>query len=256
MGSARRGAPAGEYRPAHDKRSRLRPIEELVAEGYRMMARAEHDRSMSPLGRAALFRDGLLISFLGTDPLRRRNLALKIGLHLIERGDQFVLKIDGEEMKNRRPYEAVITPRLSRAIRRYLQRHRPVLPNARGRWHAPAADALWISRDGSPCTEQTFENIIRKRTGTGDRKPLSPHIFRSCAATTVAIAAPDLVNVIPAILSHASPRTNEQYYNLAGGLEASRAHRCVLEALESELAASRPDVVRNTTKPRPTKSSR
>ena len=27
-----------------------------------------------------------------------------------------------------------------------------------------AGDALWISRDGSPCTEQTFANIIRKRT--------------------------------------------------------------------------------------------
>lgn len=45
--------------PARDKRSRLRPIEELVAEGYQMMARAENDTSMSTLGRAALFRDGL-----------------------------------------------------------------------------------------------------------------------------------------------------------------------------------------------------
>jgi integrase len=231
--------------PARDKRSRLRPIEGLAAQGYQMMARAENDTLMSTLGRAALFRDGLFLSFLGSHPLRRGNVAgMRIGVHIVEHGDQFVLKIAAPDMKNRRPYEAVTSARLSQAIKRYLEHHRRVLLTAKGRWHVPAADAFWISRDGSPCSEQTFENIFRKRTGSRDRKPLSPHLVRSCAATSVAIAAPHLVYVIPGVLGHASPRTNEQYYNLAGSLEASRAHSSVLEELEREL-------VRSTEEPEP-----
>jgi hypothetical protein len=120
-----------------------------------------------------------------------------------------------------------------------LLHHRPVLLRARGRWHAPTDDALWISKDGSPCSEKTFANIIRKHTSGPDRLALSPHLFRSCAATSVAVAAPGSVDIIPAILGHGSPRTGERYYNLASSLEASRAHSRMLQSLRRELARGR-----------------
>src|SRR6266852_4639788 len=173
----------------HDKRARLRPIEELVADGFQLMREAERDGTLSELGRAACYRDG----------------------------------------------EAVATRQLSRALTRYIRDYRPVLLAAKGRWRAPAGDGLWISRDGSPCSEETFANIIRKRTAGAGRPPMSPHMFRSAAATSVAVSAPGSVDIIPAVLGHGSPRTAERYYNLAGSLEASRAHSTMLDALQRDL---------------------
>jgi integrase/recombinase XerD len=94
---------------------------------------------------------------------------------------------------------------------------------------------LWVSRDGSPCSEQTFRNIVRKRLVGPNGQPISPHLFRSMAATSVSIEAPESVDLIPAILTHRSHRTGEQYNNLATSLEASRAFSSVLDATQKDL---------------------
>src|SRR5712692_7048595 len=194
------------------------------------------DGTLSELGRAACYRDGLIMAFLGSHPMRLRNLvSLRIGRHVVVEGDQVVLKLAAPETKGYRDYEAVATRQLSRALTRYIRDYRPVLLAAKGRWRAPAGDGLWISRDGSPCSEETFANIIRKRTAGAGRPPMSPHMFRSAAATSVAVSAPGSVDIIPAVLGHGSPRTAERYYNLAGSLEASRAHSTMLDALQRDL---------------------
>lgn len=121
--------------PAHDKRARLRPIADLVAQGFRMLDEADRGQGYSDLGRAAHYRDGLVLAFLGSHPLRLRNLAsLRIGHHLIREGEQFLLKLVAAETKGRQAYEAAIAPRLSMAIRHYFEHYRPVLLQARGRW--------------------------------------------------------------------------------------------------------------------------
>ena len=78
--------------PARDKRGRLPRIVDVIAQGYRMMDEAEDTAgTLSELGRAALYRDGLLLVFLAYHPLRLRNLAsLRIGQHLLvqERSDR------------------------------------------------------------------------------------------------------------------------------------------------------------------------
>ncbi len=237
--------------PARDKRPRLRPIGDLVAQGFRMMEETDRQNELSGLGRAALYRDALLIAFLGFHPLRLRNLAsLRIGHELLEEGGAYTLKLAASETKGHQPYEAVLGARLSLALKKYLRHHRPVLLRAKGRWHVPATDELWISRDGSPCREQTFVNIIRKHTRGPDGRPLSPHLFRTCAATSVAVEAPGSVGIIPAVLGHGSPKTGERYYNLAGSLEASRAHAAVLEALRRDLGHGLRDLDQRNERPR------
>ena len=94
-----------------------------------------------------------------------------------------------------------------------------------------AGDALWTSRDGSPCTEQTFANIIRKRTREAGRPALSPHLFRSRAARSIAVDAPGDVEIIPAVLGDGSPKTAEKHYNLAGSREAARDHGRLIDDL-------------------------
>jgi integrase/recombinase XerD len=225
--------------PARDKRGRLPPITEVIEQGNRMMERAEEPGALSELGRAALYRDGLLIAFLAYHPLRLRNVSsLRIGHDLIVQDDRFVVQIDASETKTRQRIHQELSPNLSSAMKRYIDRYRPVLLEARGRWHAPAADELWISRDGSPCRAETFRNIIRKHTAGPNGCPLSPHLFRSMAATSVAIEAPDAVELIPAILAHRAYRTSEEYYNLAGSLDASRNFSGALDDIRKDLEAA------------------
>jgi integrase len=224
--------------PAWDKRGRLLPIADVIAQGYRMMEEAEQTARLLELGRAALYRDGLLLVFLAYHPLRLRNLcSLRIGHHLVAEDERLVLKVDASETKARQPIEQEVSPRLSCAVRHYIDRHRPVLLRARGRWHKPATDELWISRDGSPCSAETFQNIVAKHLAGPDGRPLSPHLFRSMAATSVAIEAPGSVKLIPAILTHRSYGTGERYYNLASGLEASRSFNTALDAVREHLEA-------------------
>jgi hypothetical protein len=57
------------------------------------------------------------------------------------------------------------------------------------------------------------------------------------AATSVSIEAPDAVALIPGILSHRSYRTSEEYYNLAGSLNASRNFSGALDDIRKDLKA-------------------
>ena len=222
--------------PTRDKRGRLPRIVDPIARGYRMMEEAEKAGTLSELGRAALYRDGLLLVFLAYNPLRLRNLAsLRIGQHLLVLEDRIILKVEASETKVRKGIEQELSPRLSLAVRRYINRYRKVLLRARGRWHAPAADMLWVSRDGSSCSEQTLRNIVGKHSVGPNGRPVSPHLFRSMAATSVSIEAPESVDLIPAILTHRSHRTGEQYYNLATSLEASRAFGSALDDVRKDL---------------------
>jgi integrase len=217
--------------PAHDKRERLRPAEVLAAEGFRLMEEAETSQGLSALGRALQHRDGLIVALLSFHTIRLRNLTeLEIGCHILEAGEHYILNVP--KTKSGQCHEVPLDPLLLAPLRRYLHQHRPVLLRQRGRWYAPPEHALWISKHGSRCSSDTFENVTRKRVG------ISPHMFRSCGATTVAVEAPRSVDIIPAILTHSSSQPGERYYNLASSLEASRAHNGMLEELFHDVRRS------------------
>ncbi|MDA8252036.1 MAG: hypothetical protein M0Z28_23125, partial [Rhodospirillales bacterium] len=59
---------------------------------------------------------------------------------------------------------------------------------------------------------------------------LTPHRFRDSAATFIAEEQPEHVQIIAALLGHATLRTSEMHYNQAGMLSA---HRRYLEALDA-----------------------
>jgi integrase len=226
--------------PAWSKGGRIPPLSAIIAQGWRMMQDAEERGDGSALARAALFRDGLLLVFLAYHPLRLRNLsALRLGHHLVVMGARFILTIDGSETKGRQGIEQEVAPRLAAALRRYVDHYRPILLKARGRWHARAADELWISRDGSPCSPETLQNIIAKHTSGRDGRPLSPHLFRSMAGTALAVEAPGDIDVVPAVLGHGSAKTAEKHYNVAGSLEASRDHGRLIDDLREQLVPRR-----------------
>jgi integrase/recombinase XerC len=115
-------------RPARDKLSRLKPIEELAAFGERLMDEAEAAHEWSARRRAVLFRDGFMIALLAYRPVREKNFAsMRLGLHLTKVGDCWHIHFAAEETKSHTPYEAMVPSALTARLERYLETHRPVL---------------------------------------------------------------------------------------------------------------------------------
>lgn len=216
--------------PARNKLSRLRPLDELIGAGFALMNFAETEPRFSPRKRAILHRDGLMLTFLGFLPIRLRNFAhIRLRTHLQE--NCTVLAISAAEIKGRRPHEAWIADLLQQKLHRYLQHHRLVLLAAR--LHGDAStDRLWISAEGTPMSEEGIYRRVAKATARSGART-GPHLFRTSAATTIAIRAPKDINIITPVLGHSGPEIGERYYNLAGSLEAARAFAKTVNELVS-----------------------
>ncbi len=61
--------------------------------------------------------------------------------------------------------------------------------------------------------------------------PVNPHLFRDCAATSLAIEDPAQVRVAAQVLGHGAFATTERHYNLARGQEATESWHRALEGL-------------------------
>jgi hypothetical protein len=160
--------------PARDKSACLVPIAAVILKGERLMGNAEAAQGLSDLARAALYRDGLVILFLAYHLLRLRNLtALRFEHHVVARGNESSLRFEASETKTHQAIEQELAPRISAALPRYKDHYRPILVKARGRFHRPVTDELWVSQHGSPCIDHTIRHIVKKHL-RGGRRP-APH---------------------------------------------------------------------------------
>jgi len=233
--------------PARDKLSCVKPPQELIALGERLMDQAEAAPRWSARRRAVVFRDGLLIASLAYRPVRRKNLAMmRLGRHLVKAGGSWQIVFAAEETKTRVPYEAVLPAALGPRLERYLGVHRPVL--LRGRQEAgnpnappihPELDAVWVSEVGTQLSYQALGLQIFFRTRREFGRGLFPHLFRDCVATVVAVDNPKHVGDASLILGHAGHETTERHYNHARSLDASRRHAAMLATLRESLKANR-----------------
>src|SRR5262249_20273713 len=123
---------------------------------------------------------------------------------------------------------------------RYLRQYRPLLVRRTGRWNRDgrATAALWVSTHGSAMTEIAIYFRIIKLTQERFVQAVNPHLFRDCAATSIAIEDPQHVRCVTSVLGHASLATSEKYYNQANGLEASRRLQGHVLALRRRLRAA------------------
>jgi integrase len=97
-----------------------------------------------------------------------------------------------------------------------------------GRWSKSVDNFLWVSSDGSPMTQISIYDRIRKHTAEAFGVAINPHLFRDAAATTLAIADPEHVRVAAPLLGHRTFTTTERHYQQAKTLEAHRAYVDVL----------------------------
>lgn len=206
---------------------------ELFGLGTRTMAGAERGRCGVAWREAVAFRDGLMIALLATRPVRRRNLAaMEMGRHLTRRGASYWLSFGAAETKGGRALEFPLPAALAPALERYLAVHRPVLLSRAG--DAGTTARLWVSATGSAMGEAAIYGRIVKLTRTAFGAPVNPHLFRDCAATSIALEGPAHVRITREILGHGAMATSERHYNHAGGLAASRDYQAHVQRLRDQ----------------------
>jgi integrase/recombinase XerD len=223
---------ANRMRPVsvRNKRAKMQPSYKLAELGFRLMAEAGDLPLAWHRSPAVQYRNGLIIALLAYWPIRLGNLAaIEIGRHLLPAGSGFRLSFSAEETKQGCEISFAVPQNLSAAIAEYLVTYRPALI-ARGAHHGTAGPTLWASRDGGPMTPTGIAGAIQKQTKAAFGAAVNPHLFRDCAATTIAIDDPAHAHVIAQILGHASMITSELHYNQAGSVEAGRQYQLVLDA--------------------------
>jgi integrase len=175
-------------------------------------------------------RDALMVALLSVTLLRRRNFAdLALGSSLLRQDGGYVVRLARDDVKNSKPIEFEIYPRLTPFIDRYLGHHRPRLLQGRH------SDKLWCNAYGADLRPNRINQMIRRFTRAQFGIALNPHRFRACAASSIAELAPGLVRIIQPLLAHWGPRTAEIYYNKVQMIGASRRHASAIEKLRGEL---------------------
>lgn len=167
----------------------------------------------------AHFGKGLILVLLALVPaLRSKALCSLRTDDLTSVGDGYHLTIRAKTKKGKRrthtvPLPAEATP----YIDLWLHRHRRALVDS-----AKPIDTLMLTGAGNPYQRATLWRTVADLTEKGIGVRIGPHRIRHCAATWVAIHAPEHVMEIRHILDHAAARTSQDHYNLAGSLDASR----------------------------------
>jgi integrase len=201
------------------KSPRIVDARRLMALGYALIDQgwAGLAADASDVKARLAYRDGLMIVLLAARPVRRRNFAaIAIGRQLIRIGEEWHLSFAAEDTKAGRAIETSLPGRLVPYLDHYLRQVRPGFPSAN------RTNGLWVGLKGGPLTDEAIYAAITRRTRQAFGTAVNPHLFRDCAATTIALRAPEQIGVARDLLGHSSLTTTERHYNQARSIDASR----------------------------------
>jgi site-specific recombinase XerD len=189
----------------------------LVAEAQRF---AKND-----LDRARGARNGLMIALLAHRPMRIKNFAtLEIGRTFKQVQDSWWIALPRQSTKTKRLDERRVPEILNDVIDLYLEQSRPDLLGSR-----EPTDFLWISsRTGRRMTTKNLGTLISKITYRTLGVDVSPHLFRTAAATTAAMYGGSTPHLASAALGHTDLRVTEEHYNRATSIEAVKAYAAII----------------------------
>jgi integrase len=211
------------------KFGRLVLSEVLVQAGLKLIHEAEYRRDLTKLARARRVRNGLMVALLAFCPIRRKNFAgLEIGRSFVKiRGEWWIL-LSASETKEKRPDERRVNEILTPIIDRYLDQYRPVLARSDN-----APTALWLSaNNGMPVSAKELGHVIRNTTLSRVGVPVSPHLFRTSAASSAAVHAGENPDLASAVLHHTHPSFTNEHYNRATSLTAAENFRQTVRQYE------------------------
>jgi len=208
------------------KFDRLVFAERLVQAGLTLVAEAQRFAD-NDLARARGVRNGLMIALLAFRPIRPKNFAtLEIGHTFRKVGGSWWIALPGAITKSRRPDERRVPEILYGPIDLYLHQCRPVLLRSRS-----TTNALWISSTtGGPMTTKNLGTLVSRITRETLGVDVSPHLFRTAAATTAAAYGTSTPHLASAVLAHTDPRVTEEHYNRASSVSASRIYAEIINS--------------------------
>jgi site-specific recombinase XerD len=213
-----------EMRP-RSKYDRLVLPEVLVKLGMTLMTEAETAAGLTPVGRARHYRNGFMVALLACCPIRLKNYAaLELGSTFMQIKGAWWIVLDASMTKEGRPDERRVPKFLTRFVDIYLKVHRPVLEAK-----SKPSRALWLTRSGIPMEQCSVAETITETTYSTIGVKVSPHLFRTAAASGAAIHAPNMPGLGTAVLHQVDPRVTEAHYNRAGSNSAAAAYAAVID---------------------------
>jgi len=220
--------------PSRNKRHYIVPSADLYALGIDLIETAQKS-DKDPYWQATQYRDGLMIALLAARPLRLRNFgALTLGISLLKDGSSYKIAFSADETKNGTAIETPLPFSLSAYLETYLSQHRALLLDRR-ETGTHMTMALWVSRWGTAMGEAAVRHQIKLRTQAAFGHAIWPHLFRACAATSLAVGAPEEVRHAAALLGHTTFATTEKYYIQAQTLLAGQSHQQAILELRKEI---------------------
>lgn len=209
------------------KRGRILSSEVLFDAG-RQLVEEEAPKVAVPLFRATTLRDGAMIGLLALMPMRRRAFAgLRIGASFLPHAEGFTIALPGALTKSGLPWEAEVPEPAADLLLSYLRNARPLLA-ARG---GDNDDHVWIGRTGNKFGEDHLRTLISGGVERITGIPVSPHLFRDAAATTLARHSPDAATLVQPLLAHTRGGVAERHYIHATSIDAGRDYAEVLRRL-------------------------
>jgi site-specific recombinase XerD len=208
------------------KLNRFVSAERLVEAGLTLIENAQKVRA--DFKRARAIRNGLILALWTLCPSRRKNFAtLEIGNTFRRVKGKWWITIAEKETKTRqRPEERPVAEWMNPYIELYLNEARPILLTR----CKQETGALWISdKDGGPITPEYLSALVPQVTRKTVGIAISPHLFRTADATTLAEAKGDMPHLASALLNHAHPRITEEHYNRASSLSATNEYQQILQ---------------------------
>ena len=210
---------------SRNRRTRRGPPDDtagLEALGRRLMSEAEG--MSAPARRRIQYRDGLLVAVAAARGLRLADLAaLRVGQELRREPDGWLFHLRTSKTG------AVISGRmpawLSAALDRYLAVYRVELLGQH------TSDALWVNWNGTALKPRAVSQTFTRRVARHYGVTVGPHVVRDAAATTVAVHAPEAMEVVPSLLGHRHRDTMLRHYNLADGISAGYAFDAIVDAV-------------------------
>jgi integrase len=208
------------------KLDRLVFTNRLVEAGLTLVAEAQ-EFAKNDFGRARGVRNGIMIALLALCPIRIKNFAsLEIGHTFKEASGSWWITLSRTDTKSGRPDERRVPAFLNPFIEVYLNQTRPVLLGA-----CSPTNALWISsQTGRQMTAKNLGILISKLTLKILGVDVSPHLFRTAAASTAAAYGSSTPHLASAILNHTDPRVTDEHYNRAGSVNACKVYSEIINS--------------------------
>ena len=171
-----------------------------------------------------------MIALLALCPIRLKNFAaLEIGHTFKEVHGNWWIALPSITTKSRRPDERCVPKLLNPFVDLYLNQSRPVLLGS-----SPPTNALWISSTtGERLTTKNLGTLISKITLETIGVDVSPHLFRTAAASTAAAYGGNTPGLASAVLNHTDPRVTEEHYNRATSMSAAAAYARLISEFRS-----------------------